>query len=122
MLAKARRELEGMTKLRDEDLLNVQIVRSKLSEKTREIEKLRGSTGRVSPARGRPSSFERRDTSDLFAVAKAAALQQRVLELEKVNADLLSQNSTLKGGASIDDLNRLTAHQVCNSFLPTSFT
>lgn len=108
MLAKARRELEGMTKLRDEDLLNVQIVRSRLAEKTREIERMQSQTGRSSPLRGRPASFERRDTSDLFAMAKTAALEQRVLELEKRNAALMSQVDTGKGGANIDDLNRLS--------------
>lgn len=114
MLAKARRELEGMTKLRDEDLVNVQVVRSKLAEATRELDRLRTQGGRASPSRGgRPPSMfmERRGTVDLFAAAKAAALEQRALELEKHNADLLSQIETLKGGANIDDLNRMTAHK-----------
>lgn len=111
-LAKARRELEETKKLREEDLSNVLIVRAKLAEKTRELERLQGPTGRTSPVRGRPGSFERRDTADLFAMAKSAALEQRVLELEKRNSDLVSQVDTLKGGANIDDLNRLTAHQV----------
>jgi hypothetical protein len=116
-LAKARRELEGMTKLRDEDLVNVQVVRAKLGEANRQLERLQGGAsstqGRLSPSRGRPGSMfmERRDTTDLFAAAKAAALQQRALELEKRNTDLVSQVETLKGGASIDDINRLTAHQ-----------
>ncbi|ORY11480.1 hypothetical protein BCR34DRAFT_565068 [Clohesyomyces aquaticus] len=115
MLAKARRELEGMTKLRDDDLVNLQMVRSKLAEATRRLERLQPqpSNGRTSPARGRPGSMllERRDTTDLFAVAKAAALEQRAMELERRNADLLSQLEVLKGGASIDDLNRMTAHK-----------
>jgi hypothetical protein len=113
MLAKARRELEGMTKLRDEDLINVQVVRNKLAEATRQLERERGQNGRSSPSRGRPGSMmmERRGTMDLFAAAKAAALEQRALELEKRNQDLLAQIETLKGGANIDDLNRMTAHQ-----------
>lgn len=113
-LAKARRELEAMTKLRDEDLINVQVVRIKLADATRQLDRLQAHNGRTSPSRGgRPPSvmLERRDTADLFAAAKAAALEQRALELEKRNSDLLSQIETLKGGASIDDLNRLTAHQ-----------
>ncbi|KAK3217062.1 hypothetical protein GRF29_1g1825837 [Pseudopithomyces chartarum] len=117
-LAKTRRELEAMTKLRDEDLANVQAVRLKLAEATRQIDRLKSqgaaTSGRVSPSRGgRPSSmlFERRDTTDLFAAAKAAALEQRALEMEKRNTDLLQQIETLKGGAGIDDLNRATAHQ-----------
>jgi hypothetical protein len=112
LLAKARRELEGMTKLRDEDLNNVLIVRAKLAEKTRELERLQAQGGRTSPSRGRPASYlERRGTSDLFVAAKTAALEQRALELEKRNSDLVSQVETLKGGANIEDLNRLTAHQ-----------
>lgn len=113
MLAKARRELEGMTKLRDEDLVNVQVVRIKLAEATRQLERERSQNGRSSPSRGRPGSMmmERRGTMDLFAAAKAAALEQRAMELEKRNQDLLAQIETLKGGANIDDLNRMTAHQ-----------
>ncbi|KAH7405763.1 hypothetical protein DE146DRAFT_649608 [Phaeosphaeria sp. MPI-PUGE-AT-0046c] len=115
MLAKARRELEGMTALREEDLSNVLIVRAKLAEKTRELERMHAQTGRTSPSRGRPASYlERRGTSsshDLFVAAKTAALEQRALELEKRNSDLVAQVETLKGGAGIDDLNRLTAHQ-----------
>lgn len=112
MLAKTRRELDAMRMLRDEDLTNVQLVRTKLAEKTRELERLQAHTGRASPSRGRPGSFfERRDTSDLFAAAKTAALEQRALELEKRNDDLVAQVGALKGGTTIDDLNRLTAHQ-----------
>lgn len=113
LLAKARRDLEGMTKLRDEDLANVQIVRSKLADATRQIERMQHSSGRTSPGRGRPGStfMERRDTTNLFEAAKAAALEQRALELEKRNSDLLSQIETLKGGANVEDLNRMTAHK-----------
>lgn len=115
MLAKARRDLEAMTALREEDLSNVLIVRAKLAEKTRELERMQAQNGRSSPSRGRPASYlERRGTSsshDLFVAAKTAALEQRALELEKRNSDLVSQVETLKGGSSIDDLNRLTAHQ-----------
>jgi hypothetical protein len=112
MLAKARRDLEAMTKLRDEDLINVQVVRAKLSDATRNLERLQSQNGRSSPSRGRPiSTMERRGTMDLFAVAKAAALEQRALELENRNNDLLQQLSDLKGGSSIDDLNRMTAHK-----------
>lgn len=112
LLATKTRQLEGMTALRDEDLVNVQILRSKLADKTREVERLQSQGGTRSPTRGRPGSFiERRATNDLFAIAKSAALEQRVLELEKRNSDLVTQVETLRGGASIDDLNRLTAHQ-----------
>jgi chromosome segregation ATPase len=64
-----------------------------------------------SPHRGRPASyFERRGTSDLFVAAKTAALEQRALDLEKRNSDLVTQVAVLKGGADIDSLNRYTAH------------
>jgi hypothetical protein len=96
-------------------LNNVQLVRSKLAEKTREVERLQAlqaQNGRASPNRGRPGSFfERRDTSDLFTAAKVAALEQRALELEKRNSDLVSQVEASRAGVNIDDLNRLTAHQ-----------
>jgi cytochrome c556 len=119
MLAKARRELEAMTKLRDEDLVNVQAVRIKLADATRELDRSKtlnpngNANGRTSPSRGRPGSFmlERRGTIDLFAAAKAAALEQRALELERRNEDLVEQIKTLKGGSNVDDLNRLTAHK-----------
>ncbi|KAF9698950.1 hypothetical protein EKO04_002819 [Ascochyta lentis] len=112
LLATKGRQLEAMTALRDEDLVNVQLVRNKLADKTREVERLQSQAGTKSPTRGRPGSFiERRATNDLFAAAKSAALEQRVLELEKRNSDLVTQVETLTGGASIDDLNRMTAHQ-----------
>lgn len=112
LLAKKDRELVAMTALRDEDLVNVQVVRNKLADKTREVERLQSQAGTKSPTRGRPGSFiERRATNDLFAQAKSAALEQRVLELEKRNSDLVVQLESLKGGSSIDDLNRMTAHQ-----------
>ncbi|KAF2007388.1 hypothetical protein P154DRAFT_517132 [Amniculicola lignicola CBS 123094] len=119
-LAKARRDLEGMTKLRDDDLVNLQLVRGRLADATRKLDQTGGSAngsgsvnGRSSPSRARPGSMmmERRGTMDLFAVAKAAALEQRCLELEKRNGDLLSQVETLKSTAPIDNLNSLTAHK-----------
>lgn len=111
MLAKCRHELEETKALREEDLSNVQIVRNKLAEKTRELDRLQAQNGRTSPHRGRPGSFfERRGTSDLFVAAKTAALEQRALDLETKNSDLVAQVETLKGGASIEDLNRFTAH------------
>ncbi|EOA81234.1 uncharacterized protein SETTUDRAFT_174014 [Exserohilum turcica Et28A] len=110
MLAAARRELDATKKLRDEDLQNVQIVRFKLAEKTRELDRVQAQTGRSSPSRTRISSFiERRDTTDLFTAAKVAALEQRALELERRNSDLMEQLGSQN--TSLDDLNRTTAHQ-----------
>ncbi|KAF2751766.1 hypothetical protein M011DRAFT_473079 [Sporormia fimetaria CBS 119925] len=134
LLAKARRDLEAMTKLRDDDLSNLLLVRGKLAEATRKLEKLEavqpaqgGSVaggGRASPVsrHGRPGSviMERRGTMDLFTAAKTAALEQRALELEQRNMELLGRIERLKGGAgsgtadtgsSIDELNRVAAHK-----------
>lgn len=97
MLATSRRDLEAITKLRDQDLINLQDVRLKLAEAIKKLEKLevQPQSGKGSPTsiKGRPSSslLERRDTTDLFAAAKAAALEQRALELEKRDEDLLAQ-------------------------------
>jgi hypothetical protein len=112
LLASCRRELDATKALRDEDLNNVQLVRSKLAERTRELERLQAQAGRTSPHhRGRPGSFfERRDTSDLFTAAKVAALEQRALELEKRNSDLVAQLDS-RASLNIDELNRVTAHQ-----------
>ncbi|KAF1972988.1 hypothetical protein BU23DRAFT_368957, partial [Bimuria novae-zelandiae CBS 107.79] len=117
-LARTRRELEAMIQLREEDLANVQAVRLKLADTTRQLDRMKaqctGPSGRISPSRGgRPPSMflERRDTTDLFAAAKAAALEQRALEMEKQNTELRNQIETLKGGAGVNDLNRVTAHQ-----------
>ena len=115
LLAKANRDLDASRALRDEDLVNVQVVRARLAEKTRELERIQAQGGYSSPIRGRPKSFERRDTDDLFAAAKAAALEQRALELEKRNSDLNEQINLLKGGANVDSLNRMTAHQAWKS-------
>lgn len=112
MLAKCRRELEATKVLRDDDLKNVQIVRSKLAEKTREVERLQAQAGRASPNRVRPGSFmERRDTADLFTAAKIAALEQRALELEKRNSDLVAQIGRGPAESNIDGLNRKVAHE-----------
>ena len=112
LLARTRRDLEATQKLREDDLLNVQTVRSKLAEKTRELERVQAQTGRHSPARSRTMSYiERRDTSDLFTAAKVSALEQRTLELEERNSDLLAQLEAAKGAANLDDLNRTTAHE-----------
>ena len=111
MLAASRRELEATRALRDGDLANVQIVRCKLAEKTRELERLQAQTGRTSPNRGRPGSFfERRGTSDLFTAAKVAALEQRALELEKRNSDLVAQLGNTQSGLYVDTPSRQTAH------------
>lgn len=111
LLAKTRRELEATKVLRDEDLVNVQLVRSKLAEKTRELDRLQAQTGRSSPNRRPGSYLERRGTIDLFTAAKVAALEQRALELEKRNSDLVAQLGGAPTGSAIDNLNRTVAHE-----------
>ncbi|KLJ06911.1 hypothetical protein EMPG_17594 [Blastomyces silverae] len=95
LLAAERREHAAFRKLRDDDLNNVIVLRGKLCDAIRKVERLEraGGQGQLTPPR-RPKStisFERRDISGLFQAAKNAALEQRVLELEKANEDLMSQ-------------------------------
>ncbi|OJD15307.1 hypothetical protein AJ78_04424 [Emergomyces pasteurianus Ep9510] len=95
LLAAERHEHAAFRKLRDDDLHNVIELRGKLCDAIRKIERLvrPGGQGQVTPTR-RPKgsiSFERRDTSDLFQAARNAALEQRALELEKANEELMSQ-------------------------------
>jgi hypothetical protein len=115
LLAKERRDHEAMKKLRDEDLANVLIVRSKLAEATRKLDRLERTSGILTPS-GRPKSIalERRNTTDLFQAARNAALEQRALELEKANQNLLSQIAALKQGmsptATSGSTDKVTAH------------
>lgn len=133
MLAKCRRDLAATKVLRDNDLVNVQVVRSKLADKTRQLDRLQAQTqvqtqtqpGRTSPQHHhhhrRPGSYlERRGTVDLFTAAKVAALEQRALELEQRNSDLVLQlggavpagsSSSSSHSSSIDVLNRGVAHE-----------
>ncbi|PGH18430.1 hypothetical protein AJ79_00499 [Helicocarpus griseus UAMH5409] len=95
LLAAERREHAAFRKLRDDDIHNVIILRGKLAEATRKLDSPERSSGQgpQTPPR-RPKSIspiERRDTSDLFQAAKNAALEQRALELEKANEDLMAQ-------------------------------
>ncbi|EEH18336.1 hypothetical protein PABG_00899 [Paracoccidioides brasiliensis Pb03] len=95
LLAAERREHAAFRSLRDDDLNNIIVLRSKLADATRKIERLErsGGQGQLTPTR-RPKSvvsIERRDTSDLFQAAKNAALEQRALELEKANEDLMGK-------------------------------
>ncbi|PGH34577.1 hypothetical protein GX50_02560 [[Emmonsia] crescens] len=95
LLAAERREHAAFRQLRDDDLNNVIVLRGKLCDAIRKLERLErpGGQGQVTPTRRPKSSisFERRDTSDLFQAAKNAALEQRALELEKANEELMGQ-------------------------------
>lgn len=110
LLAKERREHAAMCKLRDDDLNNVLVLRSKLAEATRKLDRLERS-GSLTPL-GRPKSLalERRDTTDLFQVAKNVALEHRALELEKANQHLTSQIAALRQGMGAEDVSRVAAH------------
>ena len=109
LLAEERREHASMRKLRDDDIGNVITLRGKLADATRKLERSERSGLLTPTSGGRPKStaLERRDTTDLFQAAKNAALEQRVLELEKANQDLMSQLAALKQ----DDVLRVAAHE-----------
>ncbi|OAX82735.1 hypothetical protein ACJ72_02918 [Emergomyces africanus] len=95
LLAAERHEHAAFRKLRDDDLNNVIVLRGKLCDAIRKIDRLErpGGQGQATPTRRPKSSMsvERRDTSDLFQAAKNAALEQRALELEKANEELIGQ-------------------------------
>jgi predicted nuclease with TOPRIM domain len=95
-LASLRRQHDGIMKLRDQDAENLLAVRDKLAKLTWATEKQQqditlqrttsfNATGRASARQSVGPG------SDLWAVAKSAALEQRVLELESANAILRAE-------------------------------
>ena len=105
LLATERREHAAMRRLRNEDLENVLILREKLAKATW------SSPARpASPALERrsylgggtmtpPTRMSRPSGDDLWQQAKTAAMEQRVLELEKANAELRAAQVSSAGGA-----------------------
>jgi hypothetical protein len=91
LLADERHEHAAMRRLRDEDLENVLILREKLAKDTWSG-KLQNSTPSASPQMERRNTVNNRNSrpvsDDLWQQAKTAAMEQRVLELEKANAEL----------------------------------
>lgn len=100
VLADERREHAAIRKLRDEDLHNVLVLREKLAEATWSR-----------PQQGRPSvmtsltpitRMSRSDGDDLWQQARTAAMEQRILELEKANKVLRAESLT--GGSGTGDV------------------
>ena len=84
LLANERREHAAIRKLRDDDLDNVFVLREKLAQAT--WSKLQRPTPAVASVRQ-----SRTEGDDLWQVAKTAAMEQRILELEKANKELRAQ-------------------------------
>ncbi|KIW12151.1 hypothetical protein PV08_09426 [Exophiala spinifera] len=95
MLAQERREHSAIRKLRDEDLENLLAVREKLAQ---------ALWSKPQPPRTRTSTFSARQSrsegDDLWQVAKSAAMEHRILELEAANKEL--QERATKGNVSGD--------------------
>jgi hypothetical protein len=94
-LAWLRRQHEGIMRLREEDTENLLTVRDKLAKLTWATERkqqdmgLQRTTSFSAIPIGRASARQSVSPgSDLWAVAKSAAMEQRVLELESANATL----------------------------------
>ncbi|KAL9625362.1 MAG: hypothetical protein Q9160_000425 [Pyrenula sp. 1 TL-2023] len=115
MLAEERREHAAIRQLRDDDLVNVIKLREQLADKTWKEDKAasqspggidsRPGTSTPTSASGRPKSvfIERRSTAtDMWQAAKMAAMEQRALELERANADLLSKLENVESAPRSD--------------------
>ncbi|KAK2765422.1 hypothetical protein FQN54_008270 [Arachnomyces sp. PD_36] len=108
LLADERHKHAEMRKLRDDDIVNVVKVRGKLADAVRKLDGLEKNGGSTPPRRPLSTTLERRNTTDLFQAAKTAALEQRALELEKANEDLVRQlNSPSSTGKSTEEVTRL---------------
>lgn len=114
LLADERREHDAMRKLRDEDLENVLVLRGKLAKATWSG-KMQISTSpspkRLSYFGGGPTTptavpqrLSRSSSDDLWQQAKKAAMEQRVLELEKANAELKAAQANPSTTAPAGDL------------------
>lgn len=90
LLATERRQHEGLKKLRDEDLQNLINLRDKLAKNNWSGKSSASSNRNRSVRQSRVDS----SATELWQVAKMAALEQRCLELEKVNKDLKSRSGT----------------------------
>lgn len=100
LLADERREHAAMRKLRDEDLENVLDLRDKLAKAT-------WTKPAMSPAAKLAARQSRPEGSDLWQVAKMAAMEHRALELEKANEELRAEAATIKATQErIEELER----------------
>ncbi|KAJ9604238.1 hypothetical protein H2200_011072 [Cladophialophora chaetospira] len=125
LLADERREHAAMRKLRDEDLENVLILRGKLAKATWSG-KMQIATSptmkRQSYLGGGPTTptlpprMSRTSSDDLWQQAKKAALEQRVLELEKANAELKATQSSVSTATPIATAGDLVLSRVESMF------
>ena len=121
LLAEERREHTAMRKLRDDDLENVLMLRDKLAKatwsgkmqvSTPQPERRSYLSGSMTPTQPHPFRISRSDSDDLWKQAKTAAMEQRILELEKANAELraaqsASAQTVASTGSSDNLLNRV---------------
>lgn len=100
LLAKERQDHAAMRKLRDDDLQNVLVLREKLARATwaaaaKEDNNATNNSWTITTATARNRSASKRlsreSNGDLWQIAKTAALEQRVLELEQHNTELRAQ-------------------------------
>ncbi|KAK5058825.1 hypothetical protein LTR84_011089 [Exophiala bonariae] len=96
LLAKERRMHEEMKMLRDEDLSNVLVLREQLANATWASTRPGMPGAMTSPTSGHSHSssgakLSMKQSDYLWQVARTAAMEQRVLELESANKDLQTQ-------------------------------
>lgn len=124
LLAHERREHEETRKLRDGDLANVIELRDKLAHATwsnhnnKDREEEEGGGGRknnILEKRHSSTSIiihqSNNNSNDLWQIAKMAALEQRVLELESANAHLRGKLELLKSDDDDGDVLQQQGHR-----------
>jgi DNA repair exonuclease SbcCD ATPase subunit len=120
LLAKERRAHDEMKILRDEDLSNVLDLREKLASATWAASRP-GMPGSMSPnghsysTSGAKLSMKQSDY--LWQVARTAAMEQRVLELESANKDLRTQ---LQSGLTMPSSSQMTVATASLAMVPAT--
>ncbi|KIW33206.1 uncharacterized protein PV07_00075 [Cladophialophora immunda] len=127
LLAEERRGHAAMRKLRDEDLENVLMLRGKLAKATwsgrlqssqpQDRRSVLGG-GATTPL---PQRLSRSDSDDLWQQARTAAMEQRVLELEKANTELRTQSMTAPNTGAISLASGATGGDVLLNRVETMF-
>lgn len=101
LLAEERREHAAIRKLRDEDLENVLVLREKLAHATWSKPQQHPAPQQQRRSSGSRSPTPRQSRSvgdDLWQQARTAAMEQRVLELERANSELRAQKEPVGAG------------------------
>lgn len=91
LLAKERQDHDALRTLRDEDLQNVIHLREKLARATWAAAPHAPVTTSIATAGKRSNRSSRAEGNVLWQAAKMAAMEQRVLELERHNTELRTQ-------------------------------